>query len=90
MRRLGRRPGPGYDPAAYSLAQREQVKAAELTVSGEKVTARTLKRKRQRYQARGLAGLVDWRADRARPARGRADERVVQALAISGRSRIVS
>ena len=71
---------PGYDPAAYPLARREQAKAAELTASGEKVTARTVKRKRQRYQARGVAGLVDWRADRARPARGRTDERVVQAL----------
>ena len=71
---------PGYDPAVCSLAQREQAKAAELTASGEKVTARTVKRKRQRYQARGLAGLVDWRACRARPARGRTDERVVEAL----------
>ena len=61
---------PGFDPAAYSLAQREQAKAAELAASGEKVTARTVKRKRQRYQARGLAGLVDWRADRARPGPG--------------------
>ncbi len=77
----GTAPRPGYDPAAYSLAQREQAKAAELATSGEKVTARTVKRKRQRYQARGVAGLVDWRADRARPARGRTDERVVQALA---------
>ena len=76
----GTAPRPGYDPAAYSLAQREQAKAAELAVSGEKVTARTVKRKRQRYQARGVAGLVDWRADRARPVRGRTDERVVQAL----------
>ena len=76
----GTAPRPGYDPAAYSLAQREQAKAAELAASGEKVTARTVKRKRQRYQARGVAGLVDWRADRARPARGRADERVVEAL----------
>jgi len=71
---------PGYDPAAYSLAQRERAKAAELAASGEKVTARTVRRKRQRYQARGVAGLVDWRADRARPARGRTDERVVAAL----------
>ena len=76
----GTAPRSGYDPAAYSLAQREQAKAAELAVSGEKVTARTVKRKRQRYQARGVAGLVDWRADRARPVRGRTDERVVQAL----------
>ena len=71
---------PGYDPAVCSLVQREQAKAAELTASGEKVTARTVRRKRQRYQARGLAGLVDWRAGRSRPARGRTDERVVQAL----------
>ena len=71
---------PGYDPAVYSLAQRERAKAAELAAAGEKVTARTVKRKRQRYQARGVAGLVDWRADRARPARGRTDERVVAAL----------
>ena len=71
---------PGYDPAVCSLAQREQAKAAELAASGEKVTARTVRRKRQRYQACGLAGLVDWRAGRSRPARGRTDERVVQAL----------
>ena len=61
---------PGYDPAAFTLAQREQAKAAELTAAGVKVTARTVKRKRQRYQARGVAGLVDWRADRARPPPG--------------------
>jgi hypothetical protein len=36
----GTAPRPGYDPAAYSLAQREQAKAAELAASGEKVTAR--------------------------------------------------
>jgi len=71
---------PGFDPSVCSLAQREQAKAAELAASGEKVTARTVKRKRQRYQARGLAGLVDWRACRARPARGRTDERVMEAL----------
>ena len=71
---------PGYDPAVCSLAQRERAKAAELAASGEKVTARTVKRKRQRYQARGLAGLVDWRACRATPARGPTDERVMEAL----------
>ncbi|MGO9725712.1 MAG: Mu transposase C-terminal domain-containing protein [Streptosporangiaceae bacterium] len=76
----GTAPRPGYDPAACSLAQREQAKAAELAASGEKVTARTVRRRRQRYEARGLAGLVDWRAGRSRPARGRTDERVVAAL----------
>src|SRR5690242_14131408 len=71
---------PGFDPAQYPLAQREEAKAAELTALGEKVTARTVKRKRQRYQARGLAGLVDWRSERSRPVAGRTDERVVEAL----------
>jgi putative transposase len=73
-------PRPQYDPAVHSLAQREEAKAAELAAGGEKVTARTVKRKRQRYEAQGVVGLVDWRADRARPARGRIDERVVDAL----------
>lgn len=85
----GTPPGPAsdvvaraeYDPATRSLAQREQAKADELAALGEEnVSARTVKRKRQRYQARGLAGLVDWRADRARPAAGRTDQRVVRAL----------
>ena len=71
---------PGYDLAVCSLVQREQAKAAELTASGEKVTARTVRRKRQRYQACGLAGLVDWRTGPSTPARGRTDERVVAAL----------
>ena len=59
-------PQPQYDPGARSLTQREEAKAAELAAAGEKVTARTVKRKRQRYEAQGLAGLVDWRANRAR------------------------
>jgi hypothetical protein len=73
-------PRPSFDPATYSLARREEAKAAELAALGENVTARRVKRKRQRYQARGLAGLVDWRADRSRPVGGRTDERIVQAL----------
>lgn len=76
----GTEPRPQYDPAVYSLAQREEAKAAELAAAGEQVTARTVKRKRQRYETQGLAGLVDWRADRSTPARGRIDERVVDAL----------
>jgi len=76
----GAEPRPEYDPAVYSLAQREEAKAAELAAAGEQVTARTVKRKRQRYETQGLAGLVDRRADRATAARGRIDERVVEAL----------
>ncbi len=76
----GSEPRPQYDPAVYSLAQREEAKAAELAAADEQVTARTVKRKRQRYETQGLAGLVDWRADRAMSARGRIDERVADAL----------
>ena len=47
---------PQYDPVVHSLAKREEAKAAELVAAGEKVTARTVKRKRQRYEAQGLAG----------------------------------
>ena len=77
----GARPRPAYDPATRSLAQREQAKAAELARSGrDGVSARTVKRKRQRYDARGLVGLVDGRTDRRRPPGGRSDPRVVAAL----------
>jgi hypothetical protein len=76
----GTEPRPQYDPKVYSLAQREEANAAELADAGEQVTARTVKRKRQRYETQGLAGLVDWRADRATSVRGRIDERVVDAL----------
>ena len=71
---------PGYDPTRYSLAHREATKAAELSAAGEEVTARTIKRKRQRYESQGLAGLVDRRADRTTQTAGRTDERVLDAL----------
>jgi putative transposase len=73
---------PEFDPAVTVLADRERAKAAELAVLGRSgVTARTVKRKRQRYEARGLAGLVDWRVDRRRTVAGRTDPRVLEALA---------
>jgi putative transposase len=88
------RPRAGYDPAVFSLAQREETKAAELAALGVKdASARTVRRKRQRYQARGLAGLVDGRTDRAEMPLARADDRVVDALraavaeAVDGSSR---
>jgi hypothetical protein len=74
------RPRLGYDPATRSLVQREQAKATELAAQGRGVSIRTLQRKRQRYEAQGLAGLIDWRIDRHRSLHGRADTRVVDAL----------
>jgi hypothetical protein len=72
---------PAYDPTVRSLAEREQAKAAELTAAGQAgVSAGTVRRKRLRYQAQGLIGLVDGRADRHRPPAGRVDARVVAAL----------
>jgi putative transposase len=74
-------PRPELDPHTRSLQQREQAKATELAGLGQQaVGVWTVRRKRLRYQAQGLAGLVDWRADRKRPVRGRTDPRVVAAL----------
>jgi putative transposase len=77
----GVRPRPEFDPETCTLRQREQAKAAELAGLGlQGVTARTVKRKRLRYQAQGLAGLVDWRDAPQRPVQGRTDPRVLEAL----------
>ena len=73
-------PRLGYDPAMRSLVQREQAKATELAAQGREVSIRTLQRKRQRYEAQGLPGLIDWRVDRHRSLHGRADARIVDAL----------
>jgi transposase InsO family protein len=76
----GTRPRPQYDPERTSLTERERAKAAELSAAGKTVPASTVKHRRQRWEAYGLAGLVDRRtARRSRPA-GRADERVVNAM----------
>jgi putative transposase len=76
----GAGPRLGYDPALRSVAEREQAKAVELAAQGRSVSVRTLKRKRQQYEARGLAGLVDRRGTRRRPPEGRSDPRVLEAL----------
>lgn len=72
---------PQFDPVTRTLAQRDQAKAAELTAeTGRSVSARTVRRRRQRYQEGGVAGLVDGRADRHTPVFGRTDPRVLEAL----------
>ncbi|MEV8638351.1 Mu transposase C-terminal domain-containing protein [Streptosporangium sp. NPDC051023] len=74
-------PRPQYDPACRSLAEREQAKADELARLGHAgVSLHTIRRKRLRYQARGLAGVVDQRTERRTTTAGRTDERVVQAI----------
>ncbi|CAO5184637.1 hypothetical protein FAIPA1_590007 [Frankia sp. AiPs1] len=77
----GAAPRPEFDPGRWSLTCREQAKAAELAAAGHRVSAATVKRRRQRYQAQGVVGLVDHRADRRTAAFGRVDERVVAAMA---------
>ena len=68
----GSRPRPQYDPERTSLTEREKTKAAELSAAGRPVPASTVKHRRQRWEAHGLAGLVDRRvARRIRPAAGR-------------------
>jgi putative transposase len=66
---------PGYDPHTTSLAGRIQIKAAELGLS-----TRTVERKRARYDAQGLWGLVDQRAARLVDVAGQADARLVEVL----------
>ena len=76
----GSRPRPQYDPERTSLSERERAKAAELSAAGRPVPASTVKHRRQRWEAHGLAGLADRRAARRMRPAGRADERVVDAM----------
>lgn len=69
-----------YDPQQHSLTQRERAKAVELVAAGHRVTADTVKHRRQRYQSRGVLGLVDHRVDKKTPVFGRVDTRVVEAM----------
>jgi hypothetical protein len=69
-----------YDPQARTLAQREEMKAAELSAAGMPTSVVTVRRMRARYRREGVWGLVDRRATRPRSVLGRADERVVAAL----------
>ncbi|MFF7984154.1 integrase [Streptomyces sp. NPDC007901] len=88
---------PEYDPALRSLADREEAKAAELSAElGHPVSRHTVRRRRQRYQKRGVLGMVDGRHTPRRPAWGQVDPRVVDELrklmdqAVDGSTRTVS
>jgi hypothetical protein len=52
----GARPKPQSDPERTGLTAREKAKAAELSAAGHPVPVSTLKHRRQRWEARGLAG----------------------------------
>ncbi|MFJ9364433.1 transposase [Nocardia sp. NPDC101769] len=76
----GTKPKPEYDPERVSLTRREQAKAAELTAAGRPVTASAIAKRRRRYEAGGVAGMVDHRTSKPVTLHGRADELVVQAM----------
>ncbi|WP_020550095.1 DDE-type integrase/transposase/recombinase [Embleya scabrispora] len=70
-----------YDPARWTLAQRDAAKAREMSALGfGPVTRTTVERMRHAYRRQGLWGLVDKRSARPSSATGRADERVVAAV----------
>lgn len=73
-------PRPRVDPARHSLAAQEEAKAAELRAAGQKVSARTIRDRRQKYATGGLLGLVDHRVMRRSTDAGRVDARVVEAM----------
>jgi putative transposase len=67
----GQAPRAEFDPAATTLMQRDEAKAAELQVS-----VRTVQLRRARYARQGLWGLVDQRAAREWEATGGVDVRL--------------
>ncbi|WP_349239965.1 hypothetical protein [Streptomyces sp. CC219B] len=71
---------PEYDPAVWSLRQRELAKAAELAVAGTAVSLTVLQDMRARFEREGVLGLVDPRLRTASDGTGRVDRRVVEAL----------
>ncbi|WP_326589279.1 Mu transposase C-terminal domain-containing protein [Streptomyces brevispora] len=74
-------PRAEYDPDRFTLAQREEAKAAELTAIGfGPVSRTTVQRMRLAYRKQGLWGLVDHRTTRRPVPTGRTDERVIAAI----------
>ncbi|BBA95234.1 putative transposase [Actinacidiphila reveromycinica] len=74
-------PRPQYDPARWTLAQREQAEADELAGLGwTRVSRATVQKMRLDYRKQGLWGVVDKRSMRQTAGRGRGDERVAAAV----------
>ncbi|MCQ9178647.1 DDE-type integrase/transposase/recombinase [Streptomyces sp. IBSBF 2953] len=77
----GSRPREGYDPDRFTLVERYQRKAAELSAVLEwTVSWKTVQRKRLAYKQDGIWGLVDKRCTRKSTLHGRTDSRVVDLL----------
>jgi len=77
----GSTPREGYDPGRFTLVERYQRKAAELsTVLEWKVSWKTVQRKRLAFKQDGIWGLVDKRCTRKSTLHGRTDSRVVDLL----------
>ncbi|MFI1376090.1 integrase [Streptomyces longwoodensis] len=77
----GSRPREGYDPGQFTLVERYQRKAAEMSaVLGWKVSWKTVQRKRLHFRQDGIWGLVDKRCTRKSTLHGRTDARVVDLL----------
>ncbi|MDX2939301.1 DDE-type integrase/transposase/recombinase [Streptomyces ipomoeae] len=77
----GSRPREGYDPDRFTLVERYQRKAAELSAVLEwKVSWQTVQRKRLAYLKEDIWGLVDKRCTRKSTLHGRTDARVVDLL----------
>lgn len=77
----GSLPREAYDPDRHTLGEREAAKAEELARAGVRgASVRTVRRKRQRYEVEGIAGLADGRAGRHQRAGGRWDPQITEAL----------
>ncbi|MFD6495497.1 hypothetical protein [Streptomyces sp. NPDC060188] len=70
-----------YDPACHTMEERVAAKVAELRAIGWQASTGTVQRMRRRYREQGLWGLVDHRKTRLSSPTGRADDRVVSAIA---------
>ncbi|MFC9679428.1 integrase [Streptomyces sp. NPDC056948] len=77
----GSKPREGYDPARFTLVERYQRKAAELSAALDwKVSWKTVQRKRLAFKKEDIWGLVDKRCTRKSTLHGRTDARVVDLL----------
>ncbi|MFC1421282.1 integrase [Streptacidiphilus cavernicola] len=80
----GARPRPAFDPAATTLIERYQAKAAEMTaVLGVPVSWQTVQAKRLKYRkCPSAVALVDGRSTKARRVYGATDPQVVDQLLV--------